>query len=146
MSILLNWVQHGSSEYWETVQLRREVLRQPLGLDFSPEELEAEVDQSHLGAWLNGELLGCLVLMELEKIAKMRQVAVYPGWQGHRIGSTLVAEFEAEARRRGCFRIELHARANVIPFYENLGYKQEGPEFEEVTIPHQKMVKDLPNL
>jgi predicted GNAT family N-acyltransferase len=47
------------------------------------------------------------------------------------------------ARDRGFKRLNMHARKTAQGFYEKLGYHLEGPEFEEVTIPHIEMVKDL---
>ena len=43
-------VLHGSLEYQAAVELRRRVLRRPLGLDFTEEELRAEEDQVHFVA------------------------------------------------------------------------------------------------
>jgi hypothetical protein len=37
----------------------------------------------------------------------------------------------------------MHARSTAIPFYERLGYRIEGGEFVQQTIPHVIMVKDI---
>jgi len=37
----------------------------------------------------------------------------------------------------------LSARDTAIPFYERLKYNVEGEPFEEVTIPHRLMAKNL---
>jgi predicted GNAT family N-acyltransferase len=37
----------------------------------------------------------------------------------------------------------MHARKSAVGFYEKLGYKIVGDEFEEVTIPHFEMQKTL---
>ncbi len=58
--------------------------------------------------------------------ARMRQVAVAADAQGRGIGRLLVAEFEAEAIRRGAARVTLHARQTAVAFYERLGYAVEG--------------------
>jgi predicted GNAT family N-acyltransferase len=47
------------------------------------------------------------------------------------------------ARDRGYKKITMHARKNAIGFYEKLGYKKVGKEFEEITIPHYVMEKQL---
>ena len=47
------------------------------------------------------------------------------------------------ARDRGIKKIEMHARKAAVGFYEKLGYKVKGDEFEEVTIPHYVMEKAL---
>jgi predicted GNAT family N-acyltransferase len=37
----------------------------------------------------------------------------------------------------------MHARKNALGFYEKMGYKLFGEEFEEITIPHYVMEKEL---
>ena len=143
MSYQLKWVPHGSDEYGRAVQLRREVLRLPLGLDFTEEELAAEWDQHHLVALLTGDVVACLALTQLEAALKMRQVAVATDWQGLGFGRELIVESERFARDRGVEQMVLHARAHVVAFYEKLGYQVQGEEFVEVGIPHWFMHKSL---
>lgn len=137
-------VRHGSPEYWETVQLRRRILRTPLGLDFDPADLEKEVRDLHVTAFDLAQLVGCLVLTPVsEEDIKMRQVAVDDQLQGKGVGTDLVIYSERLARDRGYKRMVLNARATAVPFYERLRYEKEGEEFEEVSIPHWRMVKSL---
>lgn len=141
---VLRWVPHGGPDYFALVELRRAVLRRPLGLDFSPEQLAAEETQFHLGAWEGERLVGCLALLMSGGEARMRQVAVAADAQGRGIGRLLVAKFEAEARRRGAARVVLHARRTAVAFYERLGYAVEGEPFQEVGLPHRSMSRTLP--
>ena len=55
-------VQHGTPQYLETVALRTAVLREPLGLAFSPDELTAEEGSFHIVCMKDGLLVACLVL------------------------------------------------------------------------------------
>ena len=41
----LKIIDHGSKEYLQMVQLRNDILRKPLGLKFTPEELEKEKEE-----------------------------------------------------------------------------------------------------
>lgn len=137
-------VAFGSPEHASTIELRREVLRRPLGLDFSAEQLAGEEDQIHLALLHGDEALACLILVaHRDGEAKMRQVAVRPDLQGQGIGRQLVEASEAFAIRRGLTRMVLHARETAVPFYERLGYAVEGEPFEEVGIPHRRMSKRL---
>ncbi|MGF1532170.1 MAG: GNAT family N-acetyltransferase [Bernardetiaceae bacterium] len=138
-------VAHQSPDYIATVQLRQDILRTPLGLVFGEDDLAREADQWHYGLWKDDQLLACLVIVPLpERTWKMRQVAVQSRWQGKGIGQQLVRHIEALALTQGVARIALHARANVVPFYEKLGYALVGEPFTEVGIPHRKMEKHLP--
>jgi predicted GNAT family N-acyltransferase len=55
----------------------------------------------------------------------------------------MIQASEDWAVQAGFAEIVLHARANVVPMYEKLGYEVIGEPFEEVTIPHRKMRKSL---
>lgn len=140
----LRWVSHGSGDQAALVELRREVLRRPLGLDYTSEQLADEADELHLGGWLGERLAGCLVLKDRGNgLVQMRQVAVAPELRGSGVGRELVAEAEAEARRRGFERMTLHARESAVAFYERLGYKIEGEPFYEIGLPHRLMYKAM---
>jgi N-acetylglutamate synthase-like GNAT family acetyltransferase len=138
-------VEFATPEYDETVKLRYNILREPLGLDFTEEQLAAEYSDFHLAAYDDAWILrGCLVLTPKdEKVLKMRQVAVDNIVQSKGIGSLLVKASEVYARAKGYDKMELNARDTAVVFYQKLGYNTEGGMFEEVSIPHFKMVKAL---
>lgn len=140
----LKWVQHGSENYQKTVALRQEILRTPLGLQFSQEELEKEINDYHLAVFGPDDLIGCMVLTRLDALTvKMRQVAVKTEHQGKGTGMQMVSASEQMAKEKGFEKIILHARDTAVPFYLKLGYQTIGEVFTEVTIPHLKMEKRL---
>lgn len=138
-------IEFATPEYDESVALRDAVLRRPLGLAFSPEQLAAEWSDLHLAAFDTiGRMVGILLLTPVaEKTIKMRQVAVAPEYQGKGVGAVLVRASEEEARKRGFEKMVLNARETAVSFYLRLGYDKVGDRFEEVTIPHFKMEKTL---
>jgi len=73
----------------------------------------------------------------------MRQVGVDEHWRGKNVGARLVTYAEDFARTHGYKKVVLNARKSVVGFYEKLGYEKIGGEFFEVTLPHQKMQKEL---
>ena len=60
---------------------RHRLLREPLGLDFTAAELEAEERQIHLGLYRNRALAGTVLLVrpDAHGTGKLRQMAVEPG-------------------------------------------------------------------
>jgi len=137
-------ISHNSSEYEIEVALRYLILRQPLGLTFSADQLAAEGDSCHLGCYLDGELVGCLVLKPVDDdIVQMRQVAVAKRMQGKGVGKRMVKHSESLALQQGFREMVLHARETAVPFYESLGYTKVGDRFLEVTLPHWTMTKVL---
>jgi predicted GNAT family N-acyltransferase len=140
----LKIIDHGSKEYQQMVQLRNEILRRPLGLMFTPEELEREKEEILIGAFEEEKMLGCCMLVQEEgNSIRLRQMAVLNNLQGKGIGRALMIFAENIARDRGFKKITMHARKTATGFYEKLGYKAVGEQFEEVTIPHYIMEKML---
>lgn len=140
----LKIIDHGSREYQQMVNLRIDILRKPLGLTFTNEELEKEKDEILIGAFEDEKMLGCCMLInEGEKTCRLRQMAVLNNLQGKGIGRALMIFAENIARDRGYKKISMHARKTAVGFYERLGYKVSGDEFKEVSIPHYIMEKNL---
>ena len=137
-------VHHGTKEYDQTVALRNEVLRMPLGLAFSEEELHEEKDSFHLASWSGDALMACLVLKPLtDTQLQMRQLAVRDDCRRQGAGRALVHYSESFAREHSYGEIILHARETALGFYEKQGYEAEGDSFTEVGLPHLAMRKKL---
>ncbi len=140
----LKIIDHGSSAYKKMVEIRNDILRKPLGLSFSQEELEKEKDDILIGCFEDDELEGCCILTkEGNGTIRLRQMAVTDILQGKGIGRVLMQFAENIARDKGFTLMTMHARSNAVGFYEKLGYKIVGEEFYEVTIPHCLMEKEL---
>ncbi|MEI9810998.1 MAG: GNAT family N-acetyltransferase [Bacteroidota bacterium] len=140
----LKIIDHGSFEYQQMVKLRDDILRKPLGLTFTPEELESEKDNMLIAAFEEERILGCCMLVEeVPGTVRLRQMAVLNDLQGKGIGRALMNFAENIARDRGFKILRMHARANAIGFYEKVGYRVRGDQFIEITIPHYIMEKQL---
>ena len=135
-------VAHNSERYWKLVSLRDEILRKPLDLTFSEEELALENNQIHLGIFDNDKSIGSLSLVKnSNKELKMRQVCIASPLQGKGIGRKMVEFSEDFGKQKGFSKMVLHAREVAQEFYLALDYKIIGEQFEEVGIPHYKMEK-----
>jgi predicted GNAT family N-acyltransferase len=140
----LKIIDHGTKEYEKMVELRYQVLRKPLGLQFSKEELDNEKSDILIGAYEEEDLLACCMLTRVgPTTVRLRQMAVKVGIQGKGIGRAMMQFAENLARDRGNKIINMHARKTAVGFYEKMGYKTTGEEFEEVTIQHCLMEKQL---
>ena len=140
----LKIIDHGTPEYMQMIKLRDEILRKPLGLTFTNDELEDEKNNLHIAAYEDDQMLGCCMLVEEEPdMVRLRQMAVINDLQGKGIGRALMQFAENLARDRGYKKITMHARKNALGFYEKMGYRKVGNEFNEITIPHYVMEKEL---
>ena len=140
----LKILDYGSPEYEQMVSLRSEVLRKPLGLSFTSEELEKEKNNILIGAFEDDTMLGCCMLIRLNsEECQLRQMAVLNTLRGKGVGRAIMTFAENIARDRGFRIMRMHARASSLGFYEKLGYATRGDEFIEITIPHYIMEKPL---
>jgi predicted GNAT family N-acyltransferase len=139
-------IDHNSEEYKKMVQLRFQVLREPLGLNFSHTELDREREDILIAAFDDDELLGCCILTDQAgepATLKLRQMAVKGNLQGKGVGNQMLHFAENIAKDLGNQKVMMHARENAIGFYQKQGYKIVSDVFEEVSIPHYKMEKQL---
>jgi N-acetylglutamate synthase-like GNAT family acetyltransferase len=140
----LKIIDYGTFQYQQMIDLRNNVLRVPLGLVFSEEELAAEKEDFLLGCFDEEKLEGCCILTKIEKdVVRLRQMAVLDGLQGKGIGKALIQFAENVARDAGIKKITMHARIPAVGFYEKLGYTILGDVFTEVSIPHVELMKHI---
>lgn len=133
-----------SKAHIQSVGLRYDVLRKPLGLTFSAQDLQAESEEIMMGLMRGEYVVACLQLKRIgDDTLKMRQVAVVPDEQGRGHGKELVTFCEKWCKEQGYHTIELHARETAVPFYLSQGYTIGKEPFEEVGIPHRFMAKVL---
>ncbi|MFZ9662639.1 MAG: GNAT family N-acetyltransferase [Bacteroidetes bacterium] len=142
-NIEFEFVDWGSVKYVQSLALRHEVLRKPLGLVFDASIFPEERGDIHLVANHGDWLVGCMILTETGKDLKMRQVAVANKYRRCKVGARMVAMAEAKAIDLGKQKMILHARDTAMEFYLSLGYSIVGDSFEEVGIPHHRMEKSF---
>lgn len=137
-------IDFGTPQYHQTVQLRYEILRKPLKLEFTEQQLQKEKDDIHIAAYDDGHLLGCCILTQIDnETVRLRQMAVQKNKQQMGIGATLMRYAQNVAADKGYKVMMMHARKDVVRFYEKLGFTITGEEFTEVTLPHFRMEKRM---
>jgi len=90
----------GADEYRLECELRNEVLRKPLGLSLTVEELAGEADQLHFGLFEpGGNLVACAIAVKLSSTeARIRQTAVSPVHRRRGLGKRIMKELESVMR------------------------------------------------
>ena len=78
-----------------------------------------------------------------QPIGRIGRMAVAADWRREGIGGQILQCLEAEARRLGLQRCQLHAQEYAKNFYANLGYREQGEVFSEANIPHIAMTREL---
>ena len=133
-----------SSQYYQALALRDKVLRAPLGLFFSGEDILAEQAYTHFIMLQEDKVVATAQMVNTGNgTGKMRQVAVDFEFQSKGLGGKLVDFMENWTRESGLNGITLHARETAVAFYEKRNYSKKGESFMEVGIPHFFMEKHI---
>ena len=137
-------IKHNSDQYRQMINLRLNVLLQPIGIPETYINKEKEKEDVLIGAFDNDLLVGCCILTTLnDDTVQLRQMAVLHEYQKTGLGRRIIAFAELIASEKGIKKIVMHARDNVLDFYKKCGYQISGPQFFEVGIGHHKMEKDI---
>jgi predicted GNAT family N-acyltransferase len=91
----------------------------------------------------SGEPVACARLRAHGTEGKVERVAVPAEQRGLGLGRRIMEAAERAAGQRGYRGLVLHAQLRVVPFYERLGWRAEGPEFSEAGMSHRLMRKAL---
>ncbi len=132
-----------SNEWQRAVRLREDILRKPLGSQFSEKELQEEKGYLQVIGLLNDELVATAALVAEKDVVKMQRVVVDAIHRNGNIGSKMMKYCEDVSLERGFSTIYCHARDSAVRFYIKNGYSAEGEYFDEDEIPHLKMIKSL---
>ena len=142
--VVVKQVDFGSEEYRWACRLREAVLRVPLGLILSRDDLEGEEDQIHFVAFLGDVPCGtCVIKPWSVWDFQLRQMVVAQKFHGRGVGKTIIESYEWYLSSVGAERVWMNARVSARGFYERIGYVASGDVFEKVGIPHVYMDKDI---
>lgn len=140
----LKIIDYGTKEYQQMVDLRNEILRNPLGMILNENDIVTDKDNILIGAFEDEKMLGCCMLVkEVGNTILLRQMAVRNQLQGKGIGRALMEFAENIARDIGFSVIAMHARSTSTGFYERMGYKISGGTFVKLSISHVLMKKRI---
>lgn len=130
-------IPYGSDLYEQSKIFREEILRRPLGLHLSADDIKGEESQFHFAAIKEPlDVVGTVLLKPLQNNnIKLRQMAVSPLVQGKSLGKRLVLLAEEFATKNGFRFIEMTARISAQGFYEKLGYRTAGDTFIDAIAP-----------
>ena len=86
-------------------------------------------------AELNGKIVGSTTLLIEQKfihgggfVGHIEDVVVNKEFQGHGIGMKLVLSLLGVAKEKKCYKTILNCEDKLLPFYEEIGFKQKSTE------------------
>jgi predicted GNAT family N-acyltransferase len=107
------------------------------------EEIELDRDDQraiHFLAFAGPRAVGTARVVWHRTSAKIGRMAVLKSYRGRGVGKKLLQRAMETAKKHSAKSIYLHAQVPVIGFYESMGFRCDGPVFEEAGIPHRKMI------
>jgi len=109
---------------------------------YVPYELEVDgLDETaeHIIAHHKNKPIGCARIRIVENYAKLERLAVLKEYRGQSIGQQLTRFAITYCKTKPVTEMHLHAQLPVAGFYETLGFKRYGKEFDEAGIKHIAM-------
>ncbi len=144
MSLSCRKIDCDSPAHAAMVDLRDRILRKPIGLHVTPEEIARDLGDYLLGCYDGDTLVGCLILhKDAHGGVKMRQVAVDNTRQGQGIGAFMLHAAQDIVRGWGFGAMYCHARETARAFYAQNGWVVTSDTFDENGIPHCRMERAL---
>lgn len=111
-------------EFIDYYDLRWRILRAPWNQPIGSEQDELESQAIHIIAVDEDKIIGCgRAHFNTKEEAQIRYMAVENQWQGRGVGKMILNELENRVIQKGAKKIILHARENVVRFYERNAYK-----------------------
>jgi predicted GNAT family N-acyltransferase len=112
-----------------------------------PEEIELDEEDHHAVhalALLDGKAVGCgrFIAHDSDEV-KIGRMAVYKELRGSGIGREILVFLMEEAKCQGFKHAILHAQLTAEGFYLKQGFKPIGEIFEEASIAHRAMQREL---
>ena len=132
-------------EFFRYYDLRWRILRAPWNQPKGSEQDDLEGQAIHIIAVEVDRFVGCgRAHFNTDDEAQIRYMAVEKDWQSKGVGKLILNELERRVIEKGAKKIILHARENVVKFYEKAGYKIVKPSHTLFgSIPHFLMVKTI---
>ena len=127
-----------SAEKSSVISIRKDVFIKGMNIPKSLEIDDNEDDAHYVLAYLGNTPVGTARWRRTDEGIKFERFAVLDGFRLLGIGRKMT-EFILSQIPKG-EHIYLNSQDTAIEFYKNIGFKSVGPMFEEVGIPHQKMI------
>lgn len=127
------------------LDLRHRVLRTGLPRETAHFPGDELATTRHFAVFDGAQVVGCATFLETERDGEaawqLRGMATDPGRQGQGVGRLLVERATAALSERGSSSYWCNARTSAVGFYEKMGWKTVGPEFQIAGVgPHYVMV------
>lgn len=136
----MSWRIEQAPDLTHVHALRRAVFIEEQGIPEAEEWDDLDDGAVHLLAWMDGQPVGTARLLMQGDTGRIGRICVLAQARGTGLGAALVQDAVARMQASGNIRmIRLGAQAYAVGFYEKLGFRVCGPEYDDAGIPHHEM-------
>ncbi len=147
MATEIRFFEGTGKKFFVAMQVRQAVFIDEQGVAPELERDEFDAVSTHALLYADGKIVGTgryFTDAEDCETARLGRVAVLQDSRARGYGELLMrAMLEKLRGNKGFKRVLIHAQKRVVAFYERMGFKAFGGEFEEAGIIHVEMVLDL---
>lgn len=113
-----NYRSTDTAIYNESLKIRNELLRLPIGKDLFDEDLNIEKENIFFGAFKNDQMIGTLSFFEeAPYIAHLTAFAVKKEFQKRGIGTKLIENLKQHLKKQRFKKVIVAAREEAVDFY-----------------------------
>jgi len=124
--------------------VRAEVFQREQGISATDDYDGLDDTAEQFVAYEDGNPIGTARYRVLpDEVGKVERVAVIKEHRSKKVGRAIMESIAVTAKQKGLAKLVLDSQLSAADFYESLGYQKDGDEFDEVGIPHVKMVLGL---
>jgi ElaA protein len=136
----MSWRIEQTQDLTHVHALRRTVFIQEQGVPEHEEWDDLDGQAVHLLAWVADRPVGTARLLVEGQIGRIGRICVLTQARGTGLGAALVQEaLDRLLADRNIRAIRLGAQIHATGFYEKLGFRVCGPEYDDAGIPHHEM-------
>jgi len=85
---------------------------------------------------LQGQAIGCGRMLSTGHVGR---IAVLPQWRKQKVGTAIMEALLDYARAHEYKQVDVDAQTYALPFYRGFGFAEQGKEFMDAGLPHNKM-------
>jgi len=106
-------------------------------------KIKGDETAKHFGVFVKDQLVTVASIYINGTSARLRKFATLPDFQGHGLGSKLIIDILDQLKELNIEMFWCDARVTAIGFYQKLGMKQQGKEFDKSGVLYTKMAVKL---
>jgi len=142
--ILKSFDELKNSELYQILKLRNEVFIVEQNCPYQDID-DKDQESFHVMGWVNGSLAAYARILpagiSYNEIS-IGRIVTGPGYRGSGLGKELVEKSLDYCQIRwGNSAIRISAQLYLLKFYQSLGFKEVGEEYDEDGIPHIEMIR-----